>query len=117
MSEITSAGEHCQPLACGLSPDGLRERKVLIDELLARGLTRLTTIPDGVQARFVAHPGVKADRDALAELEARCCAFLTFTVADADEAIVLEVTGAPETQGLIAELLTDRAAAMTDHDR
>jgi hypothetical protein len=117
MSEMTSAGERCQPLACGLSPDGLRERKVLIDELLARGLTRLTAIPDGVQARFVTHPGLKADLDALVELEARCCAFLSFTVADADEAIVLEVTGAPETQSLIAVLFTDRAAAMTARDR
>jgi hypothetical protein len=49
MSEMTSTGERCQPLACGLSLDGLRERKVLIDELLARGLTQLNAIPDGVQ--------------------------------------------------------------------
>jgi hypothetical protein len=111
MSEMTSAGARCQPLACSLSPDELRERKALIDELLARGLTRLTAIADGVQARFVTYPSLKAELDALAELEARCCAFLTFTVADADGAIVLEVTGAPETQGLIAELFTDRGAA------
>lgn len=117
MSEITSAGERCQPPACTLSPDRLRDRKALIDELLGRALTRLTAIPDGVQARFVTQPGLKADLDALVALEARCCASLSFTVTDADDAIVLEVTGAPETHALIAELLTDRAAAMTDGDR
>jgi hypothetical protein len=48
------------------------------------------------------------------ELEARCCAFLSLTMAAVDDAIVLDVTGPPEAQPLIAELFTDRAAVMTD---
>jgi hypothetical protein len=112
---MTPVGDRCQPLACSLSPDALRERKVLIHQLLARGLTGVTAIPGGVRARFVTGPGLKAaDLDMLVELEARCCAFLSLTVAGTDDAIVLEVTGAPEAQTLIAELFTDRAATMTD---
>jgi hypothetical protein len=48
-----------------------------------------------VRARFGTEPAVKADLDALVELEARCCAFLSLTVASADDATILEVTGAP----------------------
>jgi hypothetical protein len=92
----------------------MRERKAVIDELLARGLTGLTAIPGGVRARFVTDPTVKADLDALVELEARCCAFLSLTVASADDATVLEVTGAPEAQTLIAELFGDIATAIAD---
>jgi hypothetical protein len=106
-------GDRCQPLVCSLSPDGLRQRKALIDELLARRLTGLTPVPGGVRARLTPGPGIRAGLDALVELEARCCAFLSLTVADADDAIVLEATGAPEAQTLIAELFTDRAAAAT----
>jgi hypothetical protein len=72
---MTSADDRCRPLACSLSPDGLRERQALIDQLLARGLTALTTFPGGVQARFVTGPEVGADLDALVQLEARCCPF------------------------------------------
>jgi hypothetical protein len=111
---MTSAGDRRQPPACSLSPHGLRERKALIDALLARGLTGLTAIPGGVRARFMTGPEVKADLDALVELEARCCAFLSLTVACADDAIVLEVSGAPEAQALIAQLFGHRAAAMAD---
>lgn len=114
---MMSIGDRCQPPACSLSPVGLRERKVLIDELLARGLTGLTGIPGGVRARFTIGAEVKADLDALVELEARCCAFLSLTVACADDAIVLEVTGAPEAQTLILELFGERATAMADQDR
>jgi hypothetical protein len=111
---MMSASDPCQPVVCSLSPDGLHERKALIDELLARGLTGLTPIPGGVRDRLTPGPGIRADLDALVELEARCCAFLSLTVAVADGAIVLDVTGAPEAQTLIAELFTDRAAATTD---
>lgn len=105
-------------MACSLSPEGLRERKALIDELLTRGFTTLTAIPGGVQAQFVTEPELKADLDALVELEARCCAFLSLSVSDAQDTIVLEVTGAPEAQALIAELFINRpvpadAAAQT----
>jgi hypothetical protein len=113
-SDMTCAGGHCQPLVCSLSPDGLRERKALIDQLLARGLTGLAAIPGGARARFVTVPGLRADLEALVELEARCCAFLSLTMAAVDDAIVLDVTGPPEAQPLIAELFTDRAAVMTD---
>jgi hypothetical protein len=101
---MTSADDRCRPLACSLSPDGLRERQALIDQLLARGLTALTTFPGGVQARFVTGPEVGADLDALVQLEARCCAFLSLTVTVADDATVLEVTGPPDARALIAEL-------------
>lgn len=111
---MMSAGDGCQSLVCSLPSDELRERKALIDQLLARGLTGVTAIPGGVRFRFRTGPGIKADLDALVKLEARCCAFLSLTVADADGAIVLQVTGAPEAQTLIAELFTDRAAAMAD---
>jgi hypothetical protein len=105
---MTSA-DSCQPFACSLSPAGLDERKALIGELLAQGLADLTVIPDGVQARFVTGPELKSDRDVLVELEARCCASLSLSVSDAEDTTVLEVTGAPEAQALIAELFINRS--------
>jgi hypothetical protein len=108
---MTSPGEHCQPLTCSLSPDGLAERKALIDGLVASGRTGVTAIPGGVEVRFVTRPGLKADLDALVELEARCCAFLVLTVARTDDLSVLEVTGPAGAQSLIAELFSDPAAA------
>ena len=104
---MTSAGEHCQPLACSLSPGGLAERKALINELLASGRTGMTAIPGGLEVRFVTRPGLKADLDALVELEARCCAFLVLTVTCTDDLSVLEVTGPAGAQSLIDELFAD----------
>ena len=106
---MTPGADRCQPLTCSLSPDGLRERKTVIAELLTGGRTALTAIPDGVIARFTARPELKADLDALVELEAQCCEFLSLAVTSADDATVLEVTGPPEAQTLIAELFSDRA--------
>jgi hypothetical protein len=111
---MTSGADRCQPLTCSLSPDGLRERKAVIDELVAAGLTALTAIPGGVRARFTARPELKADLDALVELEAQCCAFLSLTITGADDATVLEVTGPPDAQTLIAELFSGRAATIPD---
>jgi hypothetical protein len=105
---MMSTGDRRQLPACSLSADELRERTVLIDQLLARGLVGLIPIPGGVRVLFVTGPGLRAELHALVELEARCCASLTLTVADGDGAIVLEVTGSPEAQTLISELFTRR---------
>jgi hypothetical protein len=67
-----------------------------------------------VQAEFVTGPELEADLDALVELEAQCCAFLSLTVACGDDATVLEVTGAPEAQSLIAELFGTVTPALGD---
>jgi hypothetical protein len=111
---MTPGADRGQPLACSLSLDGLSKRKAVIGELLERDLASLTAVPGGVRARFMARPELKADLDALVALEARCCPFLSLTITGADDATVLEVTGPPEAQTLIAELFSDRAATIPD---
>jgi hypothetical protein len=100
-----SEGAACD-LACSLSPAGLRERKVLIDRLLAQSATDPVPISGGVQARFGHSPAIERELRALVALEAECCAFLSITVTHRDDLVVLEITGPPAAQSLIDELFT-----------
>ena len=98
------AGETCAA-SCSLSPGAMRERKELIDRLVAQALDRPSPIPCGIQARFDQGTGIEAQLRALVDLEAECCAFLTMTVRTEDNMLVLEVTGAPEARSLIEALI------------
>lgn len=93
-------------VTCELSPAALQERKKMIGGLLERGLEHVEPVPGGIRARFAAVAGIEPGLRALIALEAECCAFLTMTLSAQDGPVMLEVTGPPEAQSLIAELFT-----------
>jgi MerR family transcriptional regulator, copper efflux regulator len=94
------------PIACTLSPGELHERRALIGSLTGDALIAREPIAGGVRARFRAAPGVERRVRELAAAEARCCPFLELAVTTAPDTVLLDVTGAPAAQPVIAELLS-----------
>lgn len=93
-----------QPIACTLQPDQLADRKDQLSELARRALRSRAPIADG--ERLVFAPGAETEerlREAIAA-EAACCSFLRMELHAAADALVLDVTGPPEAEPLIAAL-------------
>ena len=93
------------PIACTLSPGELNGRLALVDDLVADALVAREPIPGGMRARFRAAPDIERRVRELAAAEARCCAFLGFAVHVEADVVLLDVTGAPDAQPAIRELL------------
>lgn len=98
-------------LACTLTPEDFRGRRALVAGLLRRSGGRVTPVPGGAQARFVAGSEIEPELQELVKLEAECCGFLSIAVRSSDDKLVLEVTGPPQAQALIADLLTGHTRA------
>jgi hypothetical protein len=94
-----------QPIACTLAPDQMRARMSLIDTLACDAMIAVESIADGVRARFRADPGIEQRVRELAAAESQCCAFLTLSVYRDGRAVVLEMTGSPEAQPAIRQML------------
>ena len=83
------------PIACTLDPAQKPQRG---DEIRALGRDGLEAVERGerhVTLRFRPDPSIRARVEAIAAAESRCCAFLDFTVTDAEDATVL-IIAAPE---------------------
>jgi hypothetical protein len=93
------------PIACTLSPGELQDRLELVEELTEDAPVAREPIAGGIRARFRAGPGVERRVRELAAAEARCCAFLDFAVRVEPDAVLLDVTGAPDALPAIRELL------------
>jgi hypothetical protein len=92
------------PIACSLSA---AEYPVRLAEIEALGRDALLdACVDGARAnlRFVAVAGVRERVERFAEAESRCCAFLTFDITEAPDAVVLTVEGPPDAAGVVDEL-------------
>jgi hypothetical protein len=98
-------------LACTLTPDDFHVRRSLFAGLVHRSVGRVTPVRGGEQARLVAGSEIESQLQELATLEAECCAFLPIAVRSSDDQTVLEVTGPPQAQALIADLLTGHLRA------
>jgi hypothetical protein len=94
-----------QPIACTLAPEQMRARMSLIDTLACDALVAVESIAGGVRARFRDEPGIEQRVRELAVAEAQCCAFLTLSVDRDCQDVVLEVTGPPEAQAAIRQVL------------
>jgi ABC-type uncharacterized transport system YnjBCD substrate-binding protein len=83
------------PIACTLDPAEMPQRG---DEIRALGRDGLEAVERGerhVTLRFRPDPAIRKRVEGIVAAESRCCAFLDFTLADADDATVLTVA-APE---------------------
>ena len=92
-----------EPIVCTLNPAEMRDRGARVDALAADALLSRERIDGGRRHRFRADDAVEREVRELAALESRCCAFLTFAVAREPDAVVLDVTGAPDAQPVIEQ--------------
>jgi hypothetical protein len=83
------------PIACTLDPDQMPQRGEEIRALGRDGLVAVEREERSVTLRFRPDPSIRARVEAIAAAESRCCAFLDFTVTQAEDATVLTIA-APE---------------------
>jgi hypothetical protein len=96
--EITS------PVACTLDPTLMPQRR---DEIRALGRDGLEAVERGerhVTLRFRPGPAIRERLECIVAAESRCCAFLEFTLAEADEATVLTIAAPQGAEPALHEL-------------
>jgi predicted ester cyclase len=91
------------PIACTLNPAEMRDRVKSIDALLTDALLDQREIDGGVRTTFRDTPDVEHRIRELVAAESRCCAFLSFVVGREDDALWLDITGAPEARPVIEQ--------------
>lgn len=91
-------------IACTLSAPDLHDRTAQIHSLLNDAMTDHHEIKDGVRIRFRDGPEIEARVRELVAAEERCCTFLSFAIGRQEDGLWLEVTGAAEAQGVIAQI-------------
>jgi hypothetical protein len=95
------------PIGCTLSPDELRDRRgELLPGLAERAVDR-QLVDDGIRLRFAPSPDLVSAIARVVDSERQCCAFLRFdiSVEPAGGPVTLTVSGPPEAQPLLAELI------------
>ena len=92
------------PIACTLTGASLAERAAWLRRLGDAALIEGARHGDRLELRF--RPAAADDVRELVRAERECCPFLDFRVEDAAETIGLIVTGPPEAQPVLDDLLT-----------
>ena len=93
------------PIACTLSEPALQERRRTILQSIRETAVEIGPIANGYVFSFSANSQILDRLANLVELERKCCPFLTFKiVVEPHHPIVLEITGPPAANALIAEL-------------
>ncbi len=88
-------------IACTLTPDGMRARLGLIDELATEGLLERTPTPAGLRVRLRDTPEIEQRTRELIAAESACCAFLDFDLRREPGELLLEITGPPDARPVI----------------
>jgi hypothetical protein len=91
------------PIACTLQPEEMRDRAASIDALLEEALLEQRPIDGGVRSIFRDAPDVERRIHDLIAAESRCCAFLSFATGRDQNALWLDITGAPEARPVIEQ--------------
>jgi hypothetical protein len=106
--KVDRTGMTDQPIACTLAVADVPGRLARLDTLTADALLDRQPIPGGMRSRFRDAPAVEPRVRELVALESECCAFLSFEVGRAGDAIVLDITGSPDAQPVIEQFFTPR---------
>ncbi len=95
------------PVACTLSQEELRERRGELLPGLAQQASGRQLVEHGVRLRFAPAPGIVGTIARVVDSERLCCAFLRFEISVEPDggAVTLTVSGPPEAQPLLAELI------------
>jgi hypothetical protein len=97
------------PIACTLGANDYRRR---LDEVRALGdaaLIDTESEPGRAVLRFAASAGIRARVDNIVAAEAECCSFLTMTVTDEPDVVVLTIE-APRDAALVLDELVGALA-------
>ena len=98
------------PIACTLTPDELRARRDgLLPGLAERALSR-EPVDGGIRLQFVHTPDIVRSIARVVDAERHCCRFLQFSITTEVDAgpVALTITGPPEAQDVISDLLGDK---------
>ena len=98
------------PIACTLTAGGMTARLALIDALAADGLLARTATDTGMRVRLRDTPEIERRTRELVAAESQCCAFLDFTLARDDGALVLDITGPEDARPVIDRFFAPEVA-------
>ena len=93
------------PIACSLDAGDLHQRMADIAALGRDALMGTVTGMSQAQLRFAPRRGIHERVAAIVAAEARCCAFLSMTVAEEPDAIVLSIDAPADAGRVLAELV------------
>jgi hypothetical protein len=91
------------PIACSLSGAELAQRLERWRALEKRALIGAERTAAGASQRYRADAAVETELRDLISLEGECCPFLEFRLERRDEELVLEVSGPPGADQVVAE--------------
>jgi hypothetical protein len=101
---VTDPASRCA-VTCSLSPAALNARRRLIAGLVGRATRPPIAVPGGWQLVFSPTPELEQQITALIALEADCCPFLTLRPTTRSRQVTLTITGPPEADAQLADLL------------
>lgn len=87
-------GPGAAPVACALGAADMSAQAARWQRLAGRAMTGRHDTADGIRISFRPGPGVEEELSALVAVEARCCAWATWTVGLAPGELVLAVASA-----------------------
>jgi hypothetical protein len=106
------------PIACSLSAVELPQRLAEMAELGRAALIEVRTEPTRAQLRFAAGAGMRDRVQAVVAAESQCCAFLTMSVTDEPDSVVLTIEAPGGAEVVLAELVgAFRAQPTVAHER
>lgn len=98
-------------IACSLNDEEFRRRRALARETLLPHLIGTERLTGGLALTFPDTAALRSRVETFVGLERQCCGFLTFTVSQSAERLVLTIEGPPDAQStldMLAALITDR---------
>jgi hypothetical protein len=93
------------PIACSLTATELPERLAEMARLGREALVSVSAEPQRAELRFAAEREVRERVQAIAAAEAQCCAFLTLSVGDEADAVVLTIEAPENAEPVLADLV------------
>lgn len=100
------------PITCSLSATELPARLAEMADLGRAALIGAEVEGSRARLRFSADASVRARVNTVVAAEARCCAFLTMTVAGHPDGVMLTIDAPADAQPVVAELVN---AFIADH--
>jgi hypothetical protein len=93
------------PIACTITSSEIPERIEVIERMRA-AMASLERTPTGLRLHFADAPAVRADLEAFALDEKRCCQFWGFAIEDEPGGVALRWDGPPAVDHLLDRLQT-----------
>ena len=92
------------PIACSLTAAGYRQRVDAAGAIARDALIDRAPIEAGARLTFATQDDVRRRLEGFIAAESRCCPFLTMDLRQADDRLVLDVTGPADAAAIIEEL-------------